>query len=89
MRHAAKKGYEAMVRYVRRAAGAALAVAVAINGQQFVQDLVADVTTDEMYRQMVKRSLDMPTYAVADQAESDHDVSGRQLMKGNDDVHSV
>lgn len=89
VRHAAKKGYEAMVRYVRRAAGAALAVAVAINGQQFVQDLVSDVTADEMHRQMVKRALDLPTYVVADLAESDTDESGRSLTKGNDDVHPV
>jgi phage replication initiation protein len=86
VRHTVKKGFDAMKRYVRRASGAALAVAIAIHGAQFVDELLADVTQDEVHRQLVRRGLDVPAYLVADLAESDLDPTGH---KGNDNVYSV
>ncbi|MCQ9378311.1 replication initiation factor domain-containing protein [Methyloversatilis sp. XJ19-49] len=86
VRHAVKQGFDAMRRYVRRSAGAALAVALAIHGAGFVDDLVAEVTQDEVHRQMVRRGLDVPHHLVADLAASGTDTTGR---KGNDDVDSV
>lgn len=86
VRHTAKQGWIAHLKYLRRAAGAALALLVAVSGTQGVDDIVADVSQDEVHRQLVKRGMDVPLYLVADLAESEHDTTGR---KGNDDVDSV
>ncbi|WP_018412412.1 replication initiation factor domain-containing protein [Methyloversatilis thermotolerans] len=88
VRHTAKQGWLSMLKYIRRAAGPALAVALSVVGAQGVEDLVADVTQDDIHRQLVKRGMDVPLHLVADLAESEHDAPGEPL-KGNDDVHPV
>ncbi|MDP2867807.1 replication initiation factor domain-containing protein [Methyloversatilis sp.] len=86
VRHTVKQGWLSMLKYIRHAAGPALAVALAVIGTQGIEDLVADVTQDDIHRQMVKRGMDLPLHLVAELAESDHDLTGH---KGNDDVDSV
>jgi phage replication initiation protein len=82
VRHTSKQGWISMMKYIRRAAGPALAVALTVVGTQGIVDLVSDVTESDMYRQMVKRSLDVPLHLVADLAESEPDIPGDPL-KGN------
>lgn len=82
VRHTAKQGWLAMMKYIRRAAGPALTVALAVVGTQGIEELVSDVTDQDIQRQMVKRGLDIPLHLVADFAESDHDAPGDSL-KGN------
>lgn len=82
VRHTAMQGWKAMMNYVRRAAGPALAVALSVVGTQGIVDLVSDVSDSDIGRQMVKRGLDIPLHLVADFAESDHDAPG-DYSEGN------
>lgn len=86
VRHTVKQGWISLLKYIRHAAGPGLAVALAVIGTQGVEDLVADVTQDDIHRQMVKRGMDVPLHLVADLAASGTDTTGH---KGNDDVDSV